>query len=897
MKTMAGVNVLKNLAYVCVIAAILPLSAEADSTNAVYKDKAVSIEKRIADLIGRMTLEEKITLLTADNAAGTSLDTAYIERLGIPRYSMTDGPHGASFSKHVNKGATAFPVGINMGATWNTELIKKVGGAIADETRAQGRNVILGPCLDIQRTPTRGRNFESFTEDPYLMGKLGVAYIQGVQEKKIVACAKHFAGNTQEWHRMYISAEVDKRALYEIHMRPFQMAVQEADVWFVMGAYNKLNGDYACANPWLLTEVLKKEWGFKGVVVSDWGAVHSTLEPAMAGLDIEMGGTTFMGQPLLEMIKNGKVDEAVVNDKVSRILYVMMVSGIFDQPWQPRKNTQELNAFPEPEGLFEKSMYGLVVQEHKMRLDCPEHRSLSLETARESIVLLKNDRSTLPLDKNKIKKIAVFGPNAYVSEYSGGGSAEVIPTYVVSALEGILKKTGQTIHVEYFKGVGFDRRYNVPVVPSQFLKPLGDEQGRTGLRGEYFNNRHLEGEPVVTRIDEQIFFHFCGGEPAPGVNPHDFSVRWTGTVSPPETGVYTFTSHHHGAFYANEFGDGVRMFINGKMVIDAWEPVISEVPYADVYMEAGKEYDLRFEYHDAPGEKKQPIVILGWQPENDDIEKAAAIAKNADAAIIVAGYNRYYEGENNDRGSMFLPGKQELLINAIAKANPQTVVVLYNGGAVIVKNWIDSVGAAMTAWYPGQEGGHAIADVLFGDVNPSGKLPCTFGLNRHDYPDWGNYPGDGETVTFEEGIYVGYRHFDKHNLPVQYPFGYGLSYTTFSYRNLKINPIRAKGGQSVTVSVEITNDGRVTGSEVVQLYLRHTRPTADRPVRELKRFAKILLTPGQTGTIKFMLDAQTLEIYDLASGNWNIEQGEYEVQIGASSRDIKQTGTFRWLKK
>jgi beta-glucosidase len=885
---------------ICIIVITLCLAAAAmadENSEPLYKNKRVAVERRIEDLVGRMTLEEKIALLTADNSAGTSLDTAYNKRLQIPRFSMTDGPHGASFSKNVKKGATAFPVGINMGATWNTTLLTKIGIAIAEETKAQGRNVILGPCLDIQRTPTRGRNFESFSEDPYLMSKLGAAYIQGVQSQNVIACAKHFVANTQEWHRMYISSEVDERALHEIYMAPFRAAVQEADVWFVMASYNKLNGEYTCANHWLLNEVLKKEWGFKGVVVSDWGAVHSTLETALGGCDIEMGGTTFMGQPLLEAIKNGHVKESVVDEKVRRILYVMMISGLFDAKFAPRENAEQLYKIPEPEGPFEKSMYGDVAKEYKMQLDSPAHRALALDVARESLVLLKNDRNALPLNKKTIKKIAVFGPNAYTSEYSGGGSAEVIPTYVVSALEGLMKKAGQDIEVVYYRGAGFERRYNIPNVPGQFLRPVDGAPGQRGLTAEYFNNRNLEGPPAVKRIDDQIFFHYCGSAPAPGVNPHDFSVRWTGTLSVPQTAIYTLTAHHHGAFYANEFGDGVRVSIDGKKVMDDWEPVISEVPSADVFLESGKEYDLTFEYHDAPGINKSPIVIFGWLPLDNELEKAAAIAHDADAAIIVGGYNRYYEGENNDRGSMRLQGKQEALIKAVAKANKRSIVVLYNGGPVLMNNWVNDVPAVLTAWYPGQEGGNAVAEAIFGEINPSGKLPCTFGLNREDYPDWGNYPGDGEKVFFKEGIYVGYRHFDKNNIEVQYPFGYGLSYTRFEYRNIKLSSKTIQPDQKLTITMDIRNTGKLRGSEVVQLYIHDVESSVDKSVRELKAFKKVQLDPGQTKTISFEIDQAGLSYYSVQDKKWLAEDGQYEVQIGSSSRDIRLKDQFKLTSK
>ncbi len=798
------------------------------------------------------------------------------------------------FAKHFGQGATAFPTGITLAASWDVDLLRQVGRAIARETRAEGRNVILGPCVNIHRTPFGGRNFESFSEDPYLAARLAVAYIRGVQSQSVVACVKHFACNNQEWYRMTTDTVVSERALREIYLPAFRAAVQEGGALFVMAAYNQLNGQYACENKRLLTDLLKHEWGFSGAVISDWGAVRSTLPSARAGLDLEMGGTSFLGEPLLKAVRDGDIAESLVDDKVRRLLRVLMVSGIFDEPWRPRLTAEELYCRPSEPGEFARSMYDLPTRFDNDPLDGPAHRALALRAAREGMVLLKNDSHILPLDAAAVRSIALIGPNAAWGNRGGGGSSEVTPSDVTTPLEAILKKVGDRVDVRYELGSTFDRRYYIPHVRPHRLLPPPNVDGEQGLLGEYFDNPHLSGEPVHTRRDDQVFFHWGANPPAEGVPAHGWSARWTGRIRPPKSGKYRLYLFHHGAFYANEQGDGARLFVNGQRVIDDWEPETCRVPSAIVALDADAPADIRLEYHDA-GPGKQAIMILGWLPWLDDpIARAAQCARECDVAVLCLGDNQYYGGENNDRGDLRLPGDQEALIEAVTAANPRTVVALYNGSPLLMEEWIERPSAVIECFYPNQEGGTALADILFGDVNPSGKLPVTFGRRREDYPDVGNYPGDGKSVVYAEGIYVGYRHFDRQSISPRFPFGHGLSYTTFAYDDLQIASLKDGADSVATVSCRVSNRGNCLGQEVVQLYLHDRESSLDRPEQELKGFQKVRLAAGESATVTFTIRLEDLSYYDPATSAWTREPGVWEVRVASSSRETRLRGEFEY---
>ena len=718
------------------------LRAQPAATPAVpYKNPALPVDRRVEDLLARMTLQEKADMLSGSGW----MESQPNSRLGIPAIKMADGPMGVrnwrgssavtNAASTVPVTSTAFPAGIGMASSWDPELVTRGARVIAQEVKAHGRDMILGPTVNINRVPLWGRNFEGYGEDPYLAARMGVAYIRGVQAEGVIPSVKHFAANNEEYERHRIDAKIDERTLHEIYFPAFKAAVEEAGVWAVMSAYNKVNGQWCAENPYLLTDTLRKRWGFRGFVISDWGSTYSTAATINAGMDLEMPG----GEPMrlwaskpetmrdgngagwltadkvLAAVSAGGVSQAAVDDSVRRILRVMFTAGLFDRP----------HADGDRAGRRADDV------------DTPEQRQIARTAANESIVLLKNSGGLLPLSAERTPKIAVIGPNAAVARTGGGGSSLVRPYYAVTPLDGIREAAGPRADIVHALGVVM--------------------QG--GMEGE-----------------------------------------------------------------------------------------------------------------DAP---KPPPELLA---------EAVAVARHSDVAVVVVGNAPKLEGEGFDRRSMDLPAGQDELIEAIAAANPNTVVVVAAGAPVTMTRWIGSVPAVVYAWYGGQEAGHAVGDILFGAVNPSGKLPVTFPKAFQDSPAYGHYPGEDLHVEYAEGIYVGYRGFDKRNVEPLFPFGHGLSYTTFDYTGLKI--------AFPTVGVSVRNSGTRAGAEVVQLYLQPPPARLDRPVKELKAFSRIMLQPGETRTVSFTLDKAALSFYDPALHDWVAEPGRFTVLVGASSRDIRAKGEF-----
>lgn len=825
------------------------------------------MEERIEDLLNRMTLEEKVSML-----AGTdNWHTVSIERLGIPALKVTDGPHGTRTMSDDDPTqtlpATCFPTGVSMGATWNTELMNRLGVALGEETRAKGCAILLGPCVNIHRSPLGGRNFESFSEDPYLCARLAVAYVNGVQSQNAGTSIKHFALNNSEFERFTISSEAAERAIREIYLPTFEAAVKEAQPWTVMCSYNKINGTYASENKYLLTDILKNEWGFEGFVVSDWGAVHSTVPSANAGLDLEMPGPArFFGEALVAAVNRGEVSQEVINDKVRRILRVIVKSGAFD----------------EARTLSDKSS------------NTREHQKLAREVAGEAIVLLKNKNNILPLKKENIRSIAVIGPNADEARIEGGGSSRVNPYYAVTPLEGLKKQCGGSVKISYEPGCRNNRL--TPLLDPEYLTPERGEEGH-GLTGEYFNNSELSGKPVLTRLDKEFAFIWGAGgggtAPGPNVDKDDFSVRWTGTFVAPESGKYKFSL----------LTDGLgRIYIDNKLVVEKWADELTAGGYVsrgervgESNMDAGKSYSIKVEHCKNPYRQSAIRRIrLGCEIPipGEPMVRAADIAAQSDVALVFVGLTEEYESEGFDREDMELPGAQVELVETVAQANRNTIVVLNNGSPVSMDRWIDKVAGVVEAWFPGQECGNAIADVLFGEVNPSGKLPETFPKRIEDNPAYINYPGENGKVLYGEGIFVGYRYYDAKKIEPLFPFGYGLSYTTFEYSNLRISTPELRMGDKLDVTVDITNTGEKRGKEVVQMYVRDVEASLVRPARELKGFDKINLGPGETKTVSFTLDKKDLSFYDPDLGQWVAEPGEFEVLVGSSSRDIRASASF-----
>lgn len=802
-----------------------------------------SFENRLNEMIRQLTLEEKASM----TSGATGMDTVSVPRLGIPTLKMCDGPHGVRQDM-----ATCFPTAICMAATWDPRLIQKFGVVLAEETLGKGRNTILGPCVNIHRTPQGGRNFESFSEDPHLAARMAVAYVKGVQSLNVATSTKHYAGNEQEWERMTISAEIDERTLHEIFLVPFKAAVQEGDTWTIMAAYNRFRGTYCCANDYLLNDILKKRWGFRGVVVSDWGACHGTVDSANATLDLEMPGPgQFFGSELLNAVKKGEVCEVVLDDKIRRLLRVLALMGLLDGK-------------------------GHAVG----KVDSPSHRRMARRIAEQGIVLLKNEKNALPLSHDRIRSIAVIGPCAAIARLGGGGSSNVTPYYSVSLLEALKKKClHHHIKVQYSSGgiiIG-----DLTPISTQHLVLKGKLKQEHGLQAEYFKGIDLEGEPILRRIDPLVDFNWVEGSPAQAVPRAHFSARWTGRLIPPVSGEYTLSVKSN---------DGCRLYMDGKLIIDAWDDQCCVARTAQAQLEAGRSRKIRVEYCNRTG---GAMIQLGWRLPCDSMEQAKQIARESDIAIVVAGVTDQFEGEGGDRINMELPCGQNELINAVASANSNTVVILNNGTPVNMISWIDNVPAVIEAWYPGQEGGHAIVSILFGDTNPSGKLPITLPKQLEDAPCHGHYPGKDGVVRYAEGIYVGYRHYDTRKIEPLFPFGHGLSYTQFLYSDLSISSRRKKSaGLTVKVNVRVENTGSRDGAEIVQLYVHDHQCHVDRPQKELKAFAKIHLHPAQSKVVALELHEKDFAYYHTGKQDWVAEPGEFELLVGSSSRDIRLNSSF-----
>lgn len=820
------------------------------------------MNQQIESLLSQMTLEEKVSL-----AAGASFwTTVPVERLGIPAIKVTDGPNGArGASWNGDVTSAAFPVGIALAATWNPSLIERIGQALAEEAKSKGAVMLLGPTVNIHRSPLNGRNFECFSEDPYLSARIAVAYVRGLQQNGVAACIKHFVCNDSEFERQSINVEVSERPLREIYLPPFQAAVEEAGVWSLMSSYNKVNGTYASQNPYLLRDILKGEWGWDGLVVSDWTGTYSTVEAANAGLDLEMPGPAQnMGDLLLAAVRDGRVSEAAVEDKARRLLRLMQRVGAFENPGIPTEQA----------------------------IDKPEHHALLREAAAESIVLLKNDHDVLPLDPAKISTLAIIGANAVTAQIQGGGSSGVTPHYVVSPLDGVKAQAGDALEVRYELG---SLTYKmIPILDAQMVRPEAGSSA-AGLKAEFFNNQDLAGQPAAVRTYRRFNLMWMDELP-PGIEPGGFSVRFSGTLTAPETGDYTFSLVSAGIS---------RLFVNDQPVVDNWtnpQPGESFFGFGSAEVSArypmteGTTYSLRVDFS-TRGSLFMGALRLGLLPPipEDAIDRAVRLASDSDVAVVFAGLGGEWESEGYDRPTMDLPAEQNALIARVAAANPKTVVVL-NTGSPITMPWLDQVAAVVQAWYPGQEIGNGIADVLFGRVNPSGRLPQTYPQRLEDNPAYINYPGENGKVYYGEGIFVGYRYYDKKKIAPLFPFGYGLSYTTFQYSRLAIGAQSYDSPEAIPVSVDVTNTGTRAGQEVVQLYVQDIAARLARPEKELKAFAKVYLEPGETKTVSFTLNQKSLAYYDPAASGWVAEAGAFEVLIGSSALDIRAVGVFELTK-
>ena len=793
----------------------------------------------IEELIQQMTLEEKISML-----AGADLwHTVAVPRLGIPQFKVSDGPNGVRGAwGSMSSPSVATPVGIALGATWNPELVKKVGNVLADELEAKGAHILLAPTVNIHRTPITGRNFECYSEDPFLSGMIASAYIKGIQDKGKGACIKHFVTNDQEYERFSMSSEVDERTLREIYLEPFRIAIRNSNPWAVMSSYNRVNGTYACENNHTLLDILKGEWGYDGFVMSDWFGTYDEAVPA-GGLDLEMPGPArWMAEKFVRTaLDNGTLTEDRLNEKVRRLLRVIEKAGLFEKPeLQPERGE-----------------------------DKPQHRKIMRAAAREAIVLLKNE-GMLPI-KN-IKSIAVIGPYANAAQILGGGSSSVSPHYVITPFEGIKNRAGKKIKVDYAPGCFIYKN-----LPAPAPETLCTEDGRIGLSLNLFNGTEFSGAPVYSKVTTRVQ-HGWFDHSVPNADQESFSLRMEGLFTPKESGTHLLALSGVG---------WCKLFLDNEMVIDhSRDSDMGKQVTAKVELKGGKAYAIKVEYYWKGGPRWRS-VMLGHQPPrpSDPIVEAVNLAKKADLVVVIAGLNSEWESEGFDREDMKLPGDQDKLIKKIAKANKNTIVVL-NVGSPVEMPWINRVPAVLQLWYNSQEQGNALADVLFGDVNPSGKLPTTFPVRLEDNPAYINYPGENGRVRYGEGIFVGYRYYDKKDVAPRFPFGHGLSYTKFKYSNLRLSAQFITPSDTLKIKVDVTNIGKIVGKEVVQLYVRDVKSTFARPEKELKAFAKIELKPKQTKTVTLTLDREAFWYFDVVKNAWNIEPGEFEILVGASSRDI-----------
>ncbi len=838
---MTGANKFFPLLFASAAGLLLSFSASAQGT-ATYQDSHAPLEARVEDLFGRLTAEEKLSLL-----GGTGFPTQPIARLGVPAIGMIDAGQGARGGLPPTEGpATAFPAGVCMASTWDPELIGRVARAIGEEARNKGpgSQVLLGPAVNIHRSPLGGRDGEYMSEDPFLAARMAVGYIRGMQSTGVGACIKHFACNNHEYDRFNMNVNVGERALREIYFPAFEAGVKEGGVWMVMSSYNKVNGTNSSANKFLLTDVLKQGWGFDGLVTSDWG-IHGPVS-VQAGNDLEMPDHKWTKLDRLQAaLVDGSVTQAAVDDAVHRYLRTAIRVGLLDHP-------------PAPDPRMVNS---------------PEHRQIAYEAAAKGIVLLKNQGNFLPWDRHQLHSIAVIGEAGHNLQFGALGSPVVYPAHSTQIVDGIREKVGDGVAVRFATGRVVGEPVSGPAVA-----PTGTHPGH-GFLAEYFCNENLAGQADLVRVEEEINI-FDQPSPLPNFRREHYSVRWTAKLTAPVSGQYTFT-------FAGD--DGYRLFVDDTPLIDEWgHPNSSK--NAQINLEAGKSYDLRAEFFQAGGEVR---AQLSWQLPGQGLYAGAIdAAKDSDAVVMVVSTERM-EGEGRDRPSMDLPGKQDDLIRAVLDANPHTLIVLNNGTPVTMKAWIDRVPGVIEAWLPGQEGGAALADIIFGDVNPSGKLPDTLAVKRDDYPDALNFPGRDANVNYAEGIYVGYRHFDKEGIEPLFPFGHGLSYTTFTYGNLQVSPSGFQPGDTVNVSVDVTNSGTREGEEAVQLYVHDNEPRIDRPIRELKGFAKVSLRPGEMKNVRLSVRARDLAYFDVAGHQWKADAGAYEIGVGASSRDIRQKAPLR----
>ncbi|HUF28573.1 MAG TPA: glycoside hydrolase family 3 N-terminal domain-containing protein [Gemmatimonadaceae bacterium] len=879
---------------------VLPASADSQAPGSLpYRNPRLPVAERVADLLGRMTLEEKFRQMfmipgdlddpahdyslgifglqisvasiapvpTGQGAPRTASDAAsevarahtirindiqrwFVERtrLGIPIIPFDEAVHGLT-----RAGATVFPQAIALAATWDTALVARAAQAIARETRSRGVRQVLSPVVNVVRDVRWGRVEETYGEDAYLGSLMGRAFVATFEEMGIVTTPKHFVANVGEGGRDSYPIELSERALEEVYYPPFRDAVQRAGARSVMTAYNSVDGAPSTQNHRLLTEVLKRAWSFDGFVISDAAAtggatvLHFT-EPntptaakhaVEAGLDVIFQSSWPQHQPYWDAFRRGMIADSLIDASVSRVLRAKFELGLFERPYADPDSAAYWNGHA-------------------------AHRALTRETSRKSIVLLRNEARTLPISRS-VASVAVIGTDAVESRLGGYSGPGIRP---VSILEGIRTKLGAAVSVRYAPGPGRTTREYV-VIPSGQLR--SSEGGRTvqGLRGEYFDNNRLDGSPRIVRTDERVDFRWTLSSPGRGIPFDWYSVRWTGTLAVPENaGVRRI---------GVEGNDGYRLYLDGALLIDNWRKQSYGTRLAGVELRPGTSHELRLEYVESTGNARVKLVWdagvdADWRPA---VDSAVAVARRSDVAVIVAGIE---EGEFQDRAFLGLPGHQEAMIRAVAATGTPVIVVLIGGSAITMSTWLDDVGAVIAAWYPGEEGGNAVADVLAGDENPAGRLPITFPMAEGQLPLYYNHKPTGR----------GDDYIDLTGQPL-FPFGFGLSYTEFEYSGLVIDPDRIGAEGVARVRARVRNTGDRAGDEVVQLYVRDLLASVARPVMQLAGFQRIHLAPGEEREVVFELGEEHLRMLD-RDLRWVVERGTFRIMVGGSSKDIRLRG-------
>lgn len=793
----------------------------------------------IEQIIGQLSFEEKVSLL-----AGRDLwHTVSIDRLAIPSIRVSDGPNGVRGAfGNIESTSACTPVGIALGATWNPDLVREIGMLLGEEAKTKDVQLVLGPTVNIHRSPLAGRNFECFSEDPFLSGELAAGYIAGVQSVGVGACIKHFVCNDQETDRFNISVEIDRRTLHEIYLEPFRKAIKMASPWAVMTAYNRVNGVHASENHYLLHSVLRRKWGYDGLILSDWFGTYS--EKVVDGeLDLEMPGPPrWMQLDLVRTaIQTGRIEIDHINSKVRRILSL----------------SQRSEKMPHSDAQMERSE------------DRSHHQKIIRRAGQEAIVLLKND-SVLPIDLNRIHSIAVIGENAHYLQILGGGSSFVAPHYVISPLEGIQRKVGDQSQVGYAPGCFIHKSLPNPAPDTLFT-----EEGMPGLSMDFFDNTELAGTPAYQLTTKRFHFGWFDRS-VPKVSQEGFSVRLSGYFMPKESGKHILG--------LNLVGWG-RLEIGDKEIINTWDISEPEGEWTkEIELQAGEKYPINIDYK-WQGDTKWRMLSFGHLPpqSTDLLGEAIDLACQADLAIVVAGLTSEWEAEGFDRPNMRLPYGTDELIEKIASVNPRTVVVL-NCGSPVEMPWLDQVAGVLQMWYDGQEQGNALADILFGDVSPSGKLPITFPRKCEDNPSFDNFPGKNGEVNYQEGLEVGYRHYESKGIDPLFHFGYGLSYTSFDLFDLRVKKLQDGLGK-LYAYVKVKNSGDYLGQEVVQLYVRKIVENNNPSMKQLRAFRKVLIEPQETVQLEFVLDSEAFWHYDVDADGWIVNSGTYEIIIGTSSSD------------